>query len=238
MPQPPWAKESPSNPWLATFLVVFDVLTLKKVLLWGLFIFLTGSAYVLYRNQDTIITGLVVRTKVVPLIIPAPKGALRADLIKFVNENPDVVGIQVVDVDLVLNTRTTVFYFSDDAELTKLFDKYLATKLGPTPWLTGNPDFLALTLSSAVNSIPLCIPVAETPLPRRAPGFEKFVTDLCVTPIPPPYAPFSGYLSAWLKRPFNTEEKQELINQLRTYAARLQPATLPSASPKGKGNDD
>ena len=91
-----------------------------------------------------------------------------------------------------------------------------------------------LTLSSAVNSIPLCVPIKETPLPKRAVGIDKYVTDLCVSPVPPPYASFSGYLSAWLKRPFDAEEKQALILQLRAFAARLQPPSTGSDYDSGR----
>lgn len=219
--------------WLGAFLQVFQILTLTKVLLFGLLMFIGIAGYVLYTNQNTIITGWIVRTKVVPAIIPAPTGQLRKDMIVFIDNNADLVGIQVVDVDLGLNTRTTIWYYTDEPEFKVIFDKYLVAKIGPTPWLSteGPADYLALTLSSAVNSVPICIALADTLFPKRVPEMPKYVTDLCVTPIPPPYASFSGYISVWLKRPFTTEEKQELINQLRVFSARLQPAIIPWTFP-------
>lgn len=210
---------------VSSFLSVFNALTLRKILLWGLFIFVTGGSYVLYRHQDDLFDRW---PKAAPLIVPIPTGTLRADMIRFVDDNPEITGIQVVDVDLALNTRETIWYYSDDAALTKMFESFLNTKIGPTPWLSGTPDFISLTLSSAVNSVPLCVPIVSTPLAKRVPGIENLVADVCVSPIPPPYASFSGYVSAWVKRTLSDEEKQQLVQQMRIFSSKLQPRKGPS----------
>lgn len=209
--------------WTQAFLQVFTALTLVRVLLWGLLLALTGAAYLVYSHQDELMARWVLSAKPIPLIIPAPEGRLRDDMVEFVDLNPYVAGLQVVDVDLAANTRTTVWYYSDSADLTRAFDQYQKSKTGPAPWITGSRDLIAMSLASAVNSASVCLALKDTPLARRVPGMDRYVSDLCTTPVPPPYGPFSGYISAWLTRPFDIDEQQELVNRLRIFSARLQP---------------
>ena len=190
----------------------------------ALIVFLIASqlgviGYLVYSNRTPDVKP-VAQIAAVNTVLKRPGEELAATMQVYVNENPLVTALQLVDIDLTRNTRQVVWFYSDNAGLTRIYEDFERTKTGPSPWLIGGGIDVQRQLS-IINGAYYCSDIAQTPLPKRMIGIEQYVKHICVVAVPPDYGKFSGYMSAWLTNEPTPDEIQKLIDRLRSFSSRI-----------------
>lgn len=180
-----------------------------------------------YALMFAVVAGLSACKK--PQTPPAPNPRVPAEVLKppgpemeanikvFVNDNPLVVSFELVDVDLMANTRKVVWFYSDDVALTRMHDQ---SNIGTTPWMTGDQENISRQ-QSVINGNYNCVAIDKTRLPLSIPGVLDHARHICIVGVPPEFGKFSGYAATWLTREPTEDELARLIERMRSISAQL-----------------
>lgn len=152
-----------------------------------------------------------------PQISVSEKSA--AEMTEVVNRSSVILGMQVVEVNFVKNTRTTKFFVADDSQLKKNFEIYLATKVTDAPALTTlEPDNNRLV--RLVNGEFVCIPYKDT-IAITIIGPADNVGMVCSMSIPPIYGKFRGYITAFIAKDLRPTELAQIRIVLQSIAMNI-----------------
>lgn len=158
--------------------------------------------------------------KVPAEVLKVPSPEIEANIKVFVNDNPLVVSFELVDVDLKANTRKIIWFYSDDVVLTRIHDEFERSKIGTTPWMTGDQENINRQ-QSVINGNYNCIAIEKTRLQLSFPTILEHAKHVCVVGVPPEIGKFSGYAATWLTREPTEEEIVRLIERMRSISAQL-----------------
>jgi hypothetical protein len=153
-------------------------------------------------------------------ILKPPKPETAAAMKIYVNENDLVTFIELVDVNLMANTRQVVWFYSDNVPLMTAYQGTARGQSNSTPWMAGDQDTINRQIS-VVNGNYSCVDITKTQIPSYLPTVIEYAKHLCVVAVPPDYGKFSGYLSVWLARPPNEDETGKIVERLRSLSARI-----------------
>lgn len=160
--------------------------------------------------------------KVPEPVLQVPNKKLEAELKTFVDTDPILIALQVVDVDFLFNTRSTIWVYSNIPALNIAFENFTReeSKIGNTPWMMRSAE-ININQISLIEGKVNCSPVESTQLYQNVPEITQHVRFTCIMGIPPVYGEFSGYLSALLNRAPTAEELPQLIGKLRELSVKL-----------------
>lgn len=157
----------------------------------------------------------------VPAEVLKPPGPdVEASIKVFVNDNPLVVAFELVDVDLMANTRKIVWLYSDDVVLARVYEEFERSKIGTTPWMAGDQEQITRQ-QSVINGNYNCIAIDKTRLALSFPTILDHAKHVCVVGVPPEFGKFSGYAATWLIREPTEDELSRLVERMRSISAQL-----------------
>lgn len=150
----------------------------------------------------------------------------------LVDRAPLINGLQLVNTDFRSNTRTTAFFYSDRRDLQLYVDTAVYNRVSPTPLFmtTGGgatPEQAAYALMNNSRIIDIiqaefiCYESSTAILARNAPELIPLSPMLCSISIPPYAGKFAGYLTLFLTREPNVEEKAILRDAARALASDI-----------------
>lgn len=134
-----------------------------------------------------------------------------------VAKNNDIVGIQVVKVDLAKNIRYIAYTSLKGQAVEKLYNTFVTNRVSrEVPAFTGK-DYQDSRIISIINHEFICYPFRETLSYEFIPELDKYITTVCATTIPPYSGKFEGFIAIFLK----TEPSPTVKDLMRIEAIRL-----------------
>lgn len=141
------------------------------------------------------------------------------EMTELVNRSPVILGLQVIEVDFVKNSRRTVFVNIDDQILNKAFETYFKTKLTDAPAITliehDNKRLVRL-----VNGEFVCLPYKDT-IGQVLVGGGDSIGAVCSLAVPPIYGKFRGYITAFLSKTATISEQQQIKIALQNLSMNI-----------------
>lgn len=131
------------------------------------------------------------------------------------NSSNNIVAIQVVKVDLTINTRNLVYMYLKDAYLKNIYNTWLVTRLSPDYPVFNRDTADNKRLVRLINHEFICTPYNETLTYRLYPETGKYVSTMCAMSIPPSYGKFVGIIGVMLRNPVSDAEKSALEASLK-----------------------
>jgi hypothetical protein len=194
-----------------------NALSLKKIFLLTLFLFVVGFAYATFENRDSVYNFFIKSAQIHKTIsnkTVSKKTAAEIDL--AVIKSDIIVAIQVTLVDFQRNTRIISYTSIDKPELRLIFGKFI--KSAPSELPLFNTDVVNnRRLVDLVNGEFICDPYRETIAAKLVPESTTHITTLCANSIPPFYGRFSGIIGIYLHRQPTPGE----VDQIRALAKSL-----------------
>lgn len=208
---------------LESLIKLYSQLTLKHTLLWALLMACSLAGWIGYTHADDLYLAVMgpARTASSKNIVPAPSGKLLKELKTFVDNSNTLLAISVVDVDLMRNTRNTVWFYSANPTMTAAFERFQRQKVGDTAWFNADKEQDTRNVA-LIHGGAYCL---ETPkistFKAQLPEFYKLTAMNCVVAVPPTYGEFSGYLSFWFHAVLTEEEQARAIATMRDFSSRI-----------------
>lgn len=141
---------------------------------------------------------------------------------KLVNKSSLIVGVQLVNIDIRTNSRSTAGeFYADHQTLQIAVDLAISSKVAPTPlFITGN-TVNNDRLTEIMRGLFVCYESKDTLFSTMAPDVLDVAPWMCSISIPPYEGNFQGYMNVFLAK----QPSQREIDQLRT-AARILAADI------------
>lgn len=132
-------------------------------------------------------------------LLPTIDSSLQSSIDAMVSNNSNIVGIQVVKVDLSRNIRFIEYTSVRDGEPKRIYNTFVTNRISrEVPVLTGK-EIQDSKIISLINHEFICYPFKETISYEFVPELAKHVTTVCSTTIPPYSGKFSGFIAVFLK---------------------------------------
>jgi hypothetical protein len=143
-------------------------------------------------------------------------------LVEYMREEPLIVGVAAVEVDLAKNTRRTVFFQASLSALQRVWDDYL-TRRAPPPavFSASSPAQQNERMAHVINGNFDCRPFRDTVGFKYYPEAENFAPWICSISVPPGFTggDFSGFITFYLTRePEDAEMKKMTKNAIELSA--------------------
>jgi hypothetical protein len=125
--------------------------------------------------------------------------SLQENIDATVSRNPNIVGIQVVKVDLAKNIRYIAYTSLGNPAVEKLYNTFVTNRVTrEVPVFTGK-NYQDSRIISIINHEFICYPFKETLSYEFIPELDKYITTVCSTTIPPHSGQFEGFIAIFLK---------------------------------------
>ena len=180
---------------------------LLNFLSWGKLALLTALiavgllTIVIWENRQPIYTSLTSGEKYSAYDGIPPLSTITTNFIQnVVDRQPNVIAVQVVEMDFRNNTRNTSFLYSKNDEITNEFQKYLTLKIGnPQLFATGQTDQNERLIKIMEQEF-VCTPIPVN-ISEIIPSAPKHAKEICSISVPPRYGKMVGYINIWLEQP-------------------------------------
>lgn len=192
-------------------------LSLKKIFLFTLFLFIVGFSYATFENRDSVYNFFIKSAQIHKTLATrtlSKKTTTEIDL--AVIQSDIVVAIQVTLVDFQRNTRVITYTSIDKPELRVIFNRFIKTAPAELPLFNTDP-INNRRLVNLVNGEFICDPYRDTIAAKFLPESMEHIDTLCANSIPPFYGRFSGIIGIYLKRQPTPNE----VDQIRTLSKTL-----------------
>ncbi len=153
---------------------------------------------------------------------------LKRDTVIYVDsvlqDNPLVVGIQIVSVDLQTNTRYIVHTSIYDKVVEDMYISFInKTITVVVPVFIKDDDVSNSRMIRIINHQFDCSPFKETISYRYVPEAAPFISTTCSISIPPSYGEFKGIIGVHLRKPPTDVEKDRMRILIKEIAERVAP---------------
>jgi len=136
----------------------------------------------------------------------------------IVARHPNILSIQVVNVDLNKNVRYILYTSIKIPEINKLYSGFLANNITiEVPVFTGN-DVHNARMIRLINHEYVCTPLKDTISYTLVPELAKYIETVCAVSIPPSYGDFIGIVGVFLKNPPTGIEKDIIRVEVKDLA--------------------
>lgn len=197
------------------FSKLVKVITLKKVLLWSLAMFLGLIALVSFEHRAELFQqtlGTVRAGNVVGTVFSI-SAETKAQVKEYVKADKQIIGFEIVSADIRLNSRNTIYsYREGDTEPEKKAD---LSVFGRLPLFTNNGENNRQIVRS-INGEFYCLPAASL-VPAEVVAMKPALA-ICRASLPPYYGQFSGYVTAFLLTDPTLDDQIRLKAQLEQIA--------------------
>jgi hypothetical protein len=127
--------------------------------------------------------------------------------------------ISVVRMELERNTRSVIFFATNDPEIRRQNDNFIATHATPGIPIFTDDQVNNKRIIGYVNGEFQCVEWKDAQASRYLIGVNVKYT--CATPVPPIYGQFRGIVIAFIKIVPDAEEQLRIKNLLRDLSDRL-----------------
>lgn len=172
-----------------------------------------------YQRTSSMIPAPVQKVNVEVARQLQPSVETTIQLRSFANANKAIVGVMLVNADFKLNVRKSTFRYFKHDELTSAWLEF--TSSGRKTPLFGQDQGANQRLIAMINGEFMCAPVEETLAGQLVPVTKKFAKTVCMSPIPPRYGDFVGFISIFVNEPLNSKVVQELRDPAKALAAQI-----------------
>jgi hypothetical protein len=185
---------------------IIRVISLKNVLIWTIASFFLIVGYAIFESRGDILSYLTER----PSAAIATSGftvtsSVRNRAQRFVDREDLVVGMVILTADIRNNRRIPVFWYSDDAYVSKQLDSTFTGRFGGVPLFTSD-DKNNASVVSAINAEFTCSPFDESGMSILFPNLSNRFPVVCKVSVPPFYGKFAGYIIVALQQAPNATE--------------------------------
>jgi hypothetical protein len=204
---------------------LITAITFQKVLLWSLAGILVVVGYTAYEHRTELFQDAT-RGRGASAEIGNPIGSTfvigettKGKIQDFVKTDKDIVGLTVISVDIRLNVRNQIYFYSDPSDPSPVTLAPLSA-INRLPLFTKNDDNNRQMIK-LINGEFTCTPYTQTMLGTIAPGVNKDVITVCRASLPPYYGHFSGYVSILLNNDPDIDEQVRLKTSLELLATEI-----------------
>ncbi len=206
---------------LAAMKKFLTVLSWQKLAQLLAFVLIIAFSWLGFMERD-VIYGMV--SKSASLSQSAPPVSLSkqsTDALLAITSRTDlVVGITVEVVNFQTNTRSVIFYTTNNPAVEDLY-KDIRRKLGTELPIFTNDVNINRRIIDLINGEFTCTPFNIMPGVETQPAINKYITTVCSNGIPPFYGKFSGIINIYLKRIPTPEEMDQIRTILKTTSASI-----------------
>ena len=143
-------------------------------------------------------------------------------IISNVQRIPDLVGVQIISINLQKNTRYVMYSYFKDSDVNKMYSRFFEKSLSDDiPFFTRDNDKVNSNLVKLINHEFTCAPYASTVMHEYVPAAEKDIKTVCSIAIPPSYGSLTGAIEIYLSKP--PENKDVLITISKNISNRVIP---------------
>jgi len=198
-----------------------NILTWKKILQLGLFLFVISLALVTYELRESIYNyaNQTRLSRVGPPVEKLSKKSIE-NVDNAAKKSSIIIGIQVVVVDFQKNTRTPIYTTTPDPVLASIYEQYVKTSISDAPLFTtdvvNNRHIVDL-----INGEFICYPFSESLVSKYAPEAGKYIHTACAVGIPPYYGRFTGSVIIYVNRQPTAEDVDQIRNLAKTLSTSI-----------------
>jgi hypothetical protein len=149
---------------------------------------------------------------------------LKPELSEYVVSNvqriPDLVGVQIISINLQKNTSYVMYSYFKDIDVDKMYLHFFEKSLSnDIPFFTRDNDKVNSNLVKLINHEFTCVPYTNTVMHEYVPAAEKNIKSVCAIAIPPSYGSLTGAIEIYLSK--DPENKDVLITISKNISNRL-----------------
>jgi len=149
---------------------------------------------------------------------------IKPELSEYVVNNvqriPDLVGVQIISINLQKNTRYVMYSYFKDSNVDKMYSNFFEKSLSDDiPFFTRDNDKVNSYLVKLINHEFTCVPYTSTVMHEYVPAAEKNIKSVCAVAIPPSYGSLTGAIEIYLSK--EPENKDVLITISKNISNRL-----------------
>lgn len=208
------------------FIKLIRVLTLRRILNLAVLAGLVGIVFVGWGARQEVTTFVKLKVSAFGQVQHSGTIVGTADTMKaikkLVNKSSLVVGLQLVNIDIRTNSRSTAGeFYADHQTLQIAVDLAISSKVAPTPlFITGN-TVNNDRLTEVMRGIFVCYESKDTLFSTMAPEVLDVAPWMCSISIPPYEGNFQGYMNLFLAKKPSDREVEELRTAARILAADI-----------------
>ena len=195
---------------------IIRVISLKNIIIWTLAAFFTIAGYTIFENRNDILKTMSGTNISAPASNFRVSPYVRERAKQFVDREDIVVGMVVLTADIRNNRRIPVFWYSDDAYVTKQLDSTFTGRFGGVPLFTSD-DVNNSSVVSAINAEFTCTTFEESGMSILFPSLAPRFPVVCKISVPPYYGKFAGYIIVAL----NQQPKPSEIDYIKAESIDL-----------------
>jgi hypothetical protein len=144
----------------------------------------------------------------------------QVQLQKFLKDEEKIIGISVIQANLVKNRRTTVYFISDSPALQAAWDEYITKRQDPPALFKQDSPEMNTRVVDIFNGSFICVKFTETVSYAYWPKGAEAAPWICTVPVPPGFdgsGDFTGYINFF----FSTKPTENDQRRISKAAAEI-----------------
>lgn len=133
----------------------------------------------------------------------------------------NIIGVQVIKINLQDNTRRIVYSKYSDPQITKLHRSFVENSVTIEVPVFTKDEINNSRIIRIINNEFVCTPFKETMSYKYAPEASEKVSAVCALSVPPSYGKFLGIIGIFFVKEPSVEEKDATRILLKTLSESL-----------------